>query len=71
MIRVKYLGGGGFGAEYQNHLVTIPLGGSAELPDGIALALLRDHPTSFERIETRSVDAPPHDRMKRQPTGKR
>ena len=69
MITLKYLGG--ITPEYQNHLVTIPVGGSAELPDEIALVLLRDFPTCFERIDTRSVDKPPHDRMKREPTAKR
>jgi hypothetical protein len=59
MIRLKYLGG--LGREYQNHLVTIPIGGEADLPDAIALALLRDDPKSFERM----ADAPASDRMKK------
>jgi hypothetical protein len=59
MIRLKYLGG--LGKEYQNHLVIIPIGGEADLPDEVALALLRDDPKCFER----AVDAPANDRMKK------
>jgi hypothetical protein len=66
MIRLKYLGGKG--AEYQNHLVTIPIGGEADLPDEIALALLKDDPRSFERVgEIRKADAPAANRMKAAP----
>lgn len=67
MIRLKYLGG--LGAEYQNHLVTVPLGAEADFPDDIALGLLKSDPRCFERMATgpganRMKGAPPQNRSK-------